>query len=397
MAAHDDNPLGRWKAVNKLNFGLIGTGFMGKAHAIALRSVGTVFSDVAAPGLACLVDSDADNAGRLAAAWGFESSGDDWQALCANTTIDVVDICTPNHLHKDMALAAIAAGKHVYCEKPLALTASEAVEISTAAQAAGVRTAMGFNYICNPLLTVAREMIASGELGDIYDFRGSYQEDYFADPGKPFSWRCLRNQGGAGALADLGTHLINMAEFLLGPFEEVLGSLTTVHRQRVDPTSGKSRTVENEDIAQVLLKFSRGCPGTMDISRIATGKKCALRFDIFGSKGSIAFDQERMNELRVYKCRDTPGEQGYRTILAGPEHPDYGQFCPASGHGLGINDLKVIEIRNLLHGIATGDAIYSDFANGCRVQEISDSIELSHQRKSWINVNQNALRSASGN
>lgn len=369
-----------------LKFGLIGTGFMGNAHAIALRSVGTVFEDVASPRLGRLVDTDAARARRLADAWGFEDSGDDWTALCADPDIDVVDICTPNHLHKEMALAAIQAGKHVYCEKPLALTTDDAESIRDAANAAGVRTAMGFNYICNPLIAKAREMIGAGAIGEVYSFRGSYQEDYLADASTPFGWRCLRNQGGAGALADLGTHLINMAEYLLGPLAGVFGSLATVHTQRPDPATGEMRTVENEDIAQVLLRFSRGCAGTMEISRIATGRKCGLKFEIFGSIGSLAFDQERMNELQVYASAGAKDERGFRRILAGPEHPDYAAFCPAPGHGLGINDLKIIEVRNLLRGITDGDDIYSDFSNGCRVQRVSDAIERSDREQRWIGL-----------
>lgn len=379
--------------MKNLKFGLIGTGFMGNAHAIALRSVGTVFDDLPAPRLHCLVDASAESAKKLAAAWGFENSGDDWRAMCADPEIDVVDICTPNHLHKDMALAAIEAGKHVYCEKPLALTANDARRIRDAAAAAGVRTAMGFNYMCNPLIAKARQMIASGAIGEIYSFRGSYQEDYLADPATPFGWRLLRDQGGAGALADLGTHLINMAEYLLGPMSAVLGTLTTVHPKRKDPVSGELRDVENEDIAQMLVKFSRGCAGTMEISRVATGKKCGLEFEIFGSTGSIAFDQERMNELRVYSNEGSADERGFRTILAGPEHPDYAAFCPAPGHGLGINDLKVIEVRNLLRGILHNDEIYSDFGIGCRVQEISDAVEASAQQAAWVDVSESALNS----
>ena len=364
---------------------------MGNAHAIALRSVGTVFDDTASPTLSCLVDADAANAAKLAKAWGFERASDDWQAMCNDPDIDVVDICTPNHLHMDMALAAIRAGKHVYCEKPLALTAADARLIRDAADEAGVITAMGFNYICNPLISKARQMIASGSIGDICSFRGSYQEDYLADPSTPFGWRLLRSQGGAGALADLGTHLINMAEYLLGPMDAVLGSLTTVLSKRPEPITGAQRDVENEDIAQVLLRFSRGCTGTMEISRVATGKKCGLEFEIFGSEGSIAFDQERMNELRLYSNSGDSDERGFRTVLAGPEHPDYAAFCPAPGHGLGINDLKVIEVRNLLKGISNGDGVYSDFSIGCRVQEISDAIEASDKQCGWVDVSESAL------
>ncbi len=372
--------------MKSLKFGLIGTGFMGKAHAIALRSVGTAFPSVPSPELACLVDSNAERASSLAKSWGFTQSSTDWQGLCANPDIDVVDICTPNHLHKEMALAAIDAGKHVYCEKPLALTTKDAAEIAHAARAAGVRTSMGFNYMCNPLIELAKQAIESGEIGEIFSFCGNYQEDYLSDPATPFSWRCLRAQGGHGALADLGTHLINMAEYLLGPIASVMGSMTTVHRQRPEPASGEMRNVENEDIAQALVRFARGCTGTMDISRIATGKKCGLTFEIFGSKGSLSFDQERMNELCVYKTSDNDKLRGYRTILAGPQHPDYAAFCPAPGHGLGINDLKVIEVKNLLKSIENDEAIFSDFDNGYRVQMITDAIYDSSNESRWVNT-----------
>ncbi len=379
--------------MTNLRFGLLGTGFMGKAHAIALRSVGTVFPEVSAPILDCLVDSDSGKAASDAASWGFARSSDDWTTVCNDPDIDVVDICTPNFLHKEMALAAIQAGKHVYCEKPLALSATDARMIRDAAFDAGVKTSMGFNYMCNPLISKTKQLIDSGGIGEIYSFRGSYQEDYLADPATPFSWRLLRSQGGAGALADLGTHLINMAEYLLGPMAEVLGTLSTVHPQRRDPGTDELRQVENEDIAQILVRFSRGCSGTMEFSRIATGKKCGLEFEIFGSQGSIAFDQERMNELRIFSNTGNEDERGFRTVLSGPEHPDYAAFCPASGHGLGINDLKVIEVRNLLRGILNGDEIYSDFANGCRVQEISDAIEASDQQGSWVDVSEQTLNS----
>ena len=377
--------------VKSLNFGLIGTGFMGKAHAIALRAVGTVFHGVAHPGLSCLVDTDLSTAQQFADAWGFESASDDWRRVCGSEAIDVVDICTPNHLHMDMALAAIEAGKHVYCEKPLALTATQGRRIRRAAESAGVATAIGFNYICNPLIVAARQMILCGEIGEVHEFRGSYREDYFADPSTPYGWRCARDRAGAGALADLGSHLICMAEFLLGPIDSVFGSLTTVHELRPDPVSGEMRTVENDDIAQALVVFERGCPGTMDISRIATGKKCGLTLEVCGSKGSVAFDQERMNELQIYHADSRSGQSGYRRVLAGPQHPDYSAFCPAPGHGLGINDLKIIEVRNLLRCIETGEAMYSNFDTGCRVQEISDAIEISHRHKQWIGVSSSAL------
>jgi predicted dehydrogenase len=257
-----------------------------------------------------------------------------------------------------------------------------------AAKRAKVCNAIGFNYICNPIVQAARDLIQSGELGEIVGFSGRYVEDYMCDPRAPFTWRCERRLAGAGALADLGSHLINLSHVLLGPIARVSGVIRTVHKQRFETGTGAMRNVENEDSAQALIEFDSGVPGTLDISRIATGYKCALTAQVLGTRGSIAFDQERMNELRLYSVDDPVGRRGFRTILAGPEHPDYAAFCPAPGHGLGINDLKVIEVRNLLHAIRTGTAASPDFAEGLRVQKVMSAIELAAACGTWVSVDQ---------
>lgn len=369
-----------------LRFGLIGTGYIGRAHAIALRSVGTVFEDIEAPRCTLLADTTIERARGAAASLGFERATGDWRALVADPDIDVVDICTPNHLHREMALAAIAAGKHVYCEKPLANTADEARQIAAAADVAGVHHIMGFNYICNPLLRRAREIVHAGELGEITSFRGRYFEDYMSDPATPHSWRCERRLAGAGALADLGSHLINLAHFIVGDLARVNASLRTVHATRRDAASGQHKPVENEDVAQVLIEFANGLTGSFDISRIATGYKCGLAFSICGTRGSLSFDQERMNELRLYAGGDPAGLRGFRTILAAPDHPDYGAFCPAPGHGLGINDLKVIEAHNVIRAITDDEPCWPDFREGYRVQRVMEAIEASHRERAWVDI-----------
>jgi predicted dehydrogenase len=377
--------------MSPLRFGLIGSGYMGRAHAIALHSVGAAFGRDYAVECALLADATPESAQQAAAALGFAAAAHDWRALVTDPRIDVVDICTPNYLHAEMALAAIAAGKHVYCEKPLALDMQQSHAIVEAARRAQVCNAIGFNYICNPMLQVAREMIIAGELGEIVGFRGSYLEDYMGDPSVPYSWRCQRKLAGSGALADLGSHLINMAHFLLGPIARVSANLRTVHEQRIDRSSGARRAVENEDMAQALLEFSSGVRGTMEISRIATGYKCGLAVEVHGTRGTLLFDQERMNELKLYSATDTPGRRGFRTILAGPEHADYAAFCPAPGHGLGINDLKVIEIRNLIRALRSERDASADFAEGLRVQRVMTAMERAAQHRSWIDVDQVAL------
>jgi predicted dehydrogenase len=238
------------------------------------------------------------------------------------------------------------------------------------------------------MLQQARQMVEAGELGEVFEFRGCYLEDYMSEAAQPWTWRCVRDLAGSGALADLGSHLINLAHFLLGDLQRVFGNLQTVHRERRDPASGSMRAVENEDLAQVLVEFAQGTRGTFEISRVATGYKCALRFALIGTKGSLTFDQERMNELRHYEGSGPVGRRGFRTLLAGPEHPDYRPFCPAPGHGLGYNDLKVIEVRNVLQAIATGSTDWPDFREGLRVQQVIEAIERSHASRGWIEVAQ---------
>jgi predicted dehydrogenase len=333
--------------------------------------------------LELVADVNENRAAAARRALGFRRGTADWRALVADPSVDIVDVCTPNHLHREMVLAALVARKHVYCEKPLALTAEEAAEMAAAADRAGVTHLVGFNFPCNPMLQTLREMVAAGEL---IGFRGRYLEDYLADPALPFSWRCERRLAGPGALADLGSHLINLGHVLVGDLARVNASLHKVIRERIDPVTGKPRRVENEDVAYALVEFANGVPGSFEISRVAAGYKHGLAVRIFGTRGSVSFDQERFNELRVYRNDDPAGRRGFRTVLAGPEHPDYRSFCPAPGHQLGINDLKVIETRNLLRAVAAGERAQPDFHEGARVQYVMDMFERSSAQSSWVTL-----------
>lgn len=367
-------------------FGLIGTGFMGRAHAIALHAVATVFDDVPAPRCVAVADHDAMRTQVAARELGFERAVSDWRRLLDDPAVEVIDICTPNYLHAEMSRAALAAGKHVYCEKPLAIDVAEATELARLAEASGRVHAVGLNYTANPLLQVAREIVRSGEIGEPVSFSGRYFEDYMASPEVPFSWRCERRLAGSGALGDLGSHLINMLHFMLGNVQRLTAATETIIAARRDPVTGQARAVENEDIARALLELETGVPATLEISRVASGRKCGLEFEIFGSKGALGFEQERMNELRLYSAADARGRCGYRRILAGPEHGDYARFCPAPGHGLGINDLKVIEIRNVIAAIGGRGRFYPDFAEGLRVQRVMAGIERSAAERSWVAI-----------
>ncbi|KAA0018840.1 Gfo/Idh/MocA family oxidoreductase [Salinicola corii] len=370
-----------------LNIGLIGTGYMGKAHAIALHAAPRVFTLPALPVCDLLAETDAALAASRASELGFARATGDWRELVADPAIDVVDICAPNFLHESMALAAIAAGKHVYSEKPLALTTASAERMTVAAERAGVKTLVGFNYIRNPATQLAREIIASGEIGELVHFRGRHNEDYLADPELPHNWRTRRDTAGSGALGDVGSHILNMAEYLTGQsITTVCGDLQTLIRQRPLPDGSGMGEVENDDQAQAMLHFSQGLMGNIETSRIASGRKMGLAYCVTGTHGALVFDQERMNELQLYRHEGPKGRRGFSTLLIGPEHTDYAAFSPAPGHGLGYNDQKIIEVRDLIEGILGQRELYPDFRQACRINRLIDAIERSHRERCWIGI-----------
>src|SRR3954468_20611489 len=288
--------------MREIGIGLIGTGFMGKAHAFAYRAVAGIYPDSLRPVLRAVADVNGPAAEKAASQFGFRCSLTDWRALVADPEVEIVSITTPNVMHREMALAAASAGKHIHCEKPLAPNAEAARHMMEAAEAAGVTTQVGFNYIKNPILKLARDMVASGELGEITGFRGIHAEDFMADPEIPWSWR-IDPSGGAGVIADLGSHIIGMARFLLGPISEVNADLDTVVKNRpVAPGASERRSVEVDDIARLTVRFARGCRGTIEANWVATGRKMQLGFEINGTKGTLVFNQERLNELHFYQA-----------------------------------------------------------------------------------------------
>jgi len=372
--------------VKTIRIGLVGSGFMGKAHSLAYRSVGAVFRLPVQPVLELLADATPESAAAAARDFGFARSTGDWRALVTDPRVDVVSVATPNALHAPVALAAIAAGKHVHCEKPLAPNADAAKQMLDAAEKAGVKTQVGFNYLKNPLIALAREIVASGEIGDIVSFRGIHAEDYMADAATPWHFR-LDPAGGGGVVADLGSHIIAMARHLLGPISEVCGRLETIIRQRPEALgSARLRAVEVDDIAHGMVRFNRGCVGTIEASWLSRGRKMQIDFEVIGSRGALAFSQERFNELQLYKVEKDGSRNGFRTLIAGPEHPPYGAFCPAPGHQLGFNDLKTIEMRDFLLAVAGESVLRADFHEGWEVQKVVDTIIRSSRERRWISV-----------
>ena len=258
--------------------------------------------------------------------------------------------------------------------------------MAAAAEAAGLPTFVGFNYLRNPMIALARDIIADGEIGDIISFRGIHAEDFMSDPGAPWSWR-LDPMGGHGAIADLGSHIVSLARFLAGDIVAVCGQTATVVKERpVAQGERAMRRVEVDDQARALLRFASGATGSIEASWVAAGRKMMLAFEITGSRGSIVFDQERLNELRLFTAGQSRGREGFRTILAGPDHPPYGAFCPAPGHQIGYNDLKTIEVRDILASLAGGAPFQPDFRWATRIQQTVDAIVRSARERRWLDV-----------
>ena len=370
----------------KIGVGLIGSGFMGKTHALGFATARRVFDLPFDIDLAVLADANAALADRAAKALGFRRSTGNWRDLLSDPEIHIVDITTPNTLHREMALAAIAAGKHVYCEKPLAPTSSEAKEMADAAKAAGLASQVGFNYLKNPMLALARDIIASGEIGEIRTFRGVHAEDYMADAQAPWTWR-LDPAGGGGALADIGSHILASARYLVGPVASLMADVDTpIGLRPVSAGATEVRRVEVDDVARLFLKFENGATGSLEANWIATGRKMQHDVEIYGSKGAILFTQERFNELQVYFVDDKRGRRGFRTIFAGPEHEPYGAFCVAPGHQIGFNDLKAIEVRDFLLAVAGRPPKGPDFQEGYEIQKLVELAYRSAREKSWLTV-----------
>ena len=374
--------------MQRLNIGLIGSGFMGRCHVHALRNAAPTFDLPLAPSLELLADVDAATAAKAAKALGFRRSTGDWRELVVDPAVDLVEITTPNVFHKPIALAAIAAGKPVYCEKPLAPNAADAKEMADAAEAAGVKTQVGFNYLKNPLVVLAREIVASGEIGEVIRFRGIHDEDYMSDPLTPWSWR-LDPAGGHGAVADIGSHITSIARPVVGPIEAVCGQVRTIiPRRPAAPGSRETRPVEVDDQAQAIVRFANGADGTIEASWVAAGRKLTLTFEVTGTKGTVFLDFERMNELQLF-TRDQPrGRTGFKTILTGPEHPFYASICPAAGHHIGFNDMKTIEVRGLIVGLAGGPPPSPDFREAWEIQRVVDAIVRSSREGRWVKISE---------
>jgi predicted dehydrogenase len=366
-----------------IGVGLIGTGFMGKCHALAWTSVRTVFGDVPEIRLAHLGEADDELAARRANEFGFAKGSGDWRKVIADPDVQVVSITTPNRFHREMAVAALEAGKHVWCEKPMAPAFADAEAMAAAARKSGKAAILGYNYIQSPAIRHIRKLLDEGTIGAVNHIRLEMDEDFLADPDAPFQQR-HEAVNGYGALDDFGVHPLSLLRVLFGRIASVVCEQAKPHATRSTPQG--PRAVEVWDIASALFRLESGVTGVLAIDRAAWGRKGRIQIQIFGSKGSIVFDQERFNELQLYVTSDRPSEQGFRTILASPLHEPFGRFHPGAGHGMGFNELKVIECRELLRRIEGKPAHVIDFDEGLEIERTVHALARSSDEKRWVDV-----------
>ena len=355
--------------------GLVGAGFMGKIHSIAYRNAAMLFGhEVPAVDAAVVTDFDPALAERAVRDWGWSRSVGSWQEVTASDEVDVVDICTPNDNHVDIALDAFARGKHVLCEKPLALDADSAYQLCEAAAASGRVAQVGFVYRQWPAVAMARKLIDEGAIGDVRTARAQFLLDYNGNPAIPMSWRFDRVRAGSGALGDVGSHCIDLLQYLVGPISQVSSRMQTFIHQRKSH-DGSLVDVTVDDQTEILADFESGASGTILASWAGTGHKCDLGFELIGSRGSVTFSWERSNELRFYDSTDAADRQGYRTILVGPAHPGADGIHTVAAQGLGYTDAFAIAARNTLRNLAAGRVVSGPtFVDGLRVAEVTDAV-----------------------
>ena len=370
--------------MKRLGVGLIGTGYMGKCHALAWNAVKTVFGDVERPRLVHLAEANADLARARGSEFGFEKATADWRELVADPEVDVVSVTTPNQFHAEMAIAALEAGKHVWCEKPMAPAYADAERMLNAARASGKVAILGYNYIQNPVMRHIKALLSEGAIGTVNHVRVEMDEDFMADPDALFYWKSERNAG-YGALDDFAVHPLSLLWFLFGHVQSVITDMVKPYAERPLGDGGR-RAVENHDLANVLMRFPDGISAVLMANRAAWGRKGRIALQIFGSKGAILYDQERMNEFELYQADGRGSEQGFRKVLAAPAHHPYDRFIPAPGHGLGFNDLKIIECRELIRAILGEASSTVTFEDGLRIEKSVHAMARSFGERQWVDI-----------
>ena len=387
-------------AIRTLNVGLIGGGFMGKAHALAYAAMPMFFwPPPAVPRRYVVAEASDELAAEAAARFGFDSYVTDWRQIVEDPQVDIVDVAVPNDLHEEISVAAAAAGKHVMCEKPIARTGAEGQAMVDAVERAGVVNMVAFNYRRTPAVVLANEILESGKLGRILNFRGTYLQDWSADPESALSWRFQKSVAGSGAVGDIGSHVLDIARYLLGEVAAVNATVHTYVSERPEQTglrdalgTGARQTnvrrapVDVDDEFMALLRFADGAVGSIEATRNGYGRNNFLTFEVHAERGSVAFNYERRDELQLFDAADETGRRGFRTIYTGPPHPYGSALWPIPALGIGYGETKIIECHDFVEAVVNEAPVSPSFRDGAAVANICDAILESGERREWVDV-----------
>jgi predicted dehydrogenase len=378
----------------EIGIGVIGMGWMGRVHTAAYRRLPEHFPNLGVrPRLLMAADVSEERRAH-AERIGFETTTGDWRAVIDDPRVDVVNVTLPNAMHREVALAALDAGKHVWVEKPVGRGIEDTAAVAEAAARAGVVTGVGFCYRFAPAVQHARALIEAGAIGEVNHYRGVFLADYANRPDAAASWRFSRAQAGSGALGDLMAHVVDMTHYLVGPIDRLSGRTATMYPRRPRLPVGEgthfSRVatddlvdVDNEDWAGALFEFGGGTVGSLEASRVVVGPRVQMRFEVHGTEGALSWELERMNELERFQLSDDGGDEGYTTILAGAQHPDFAAFQPGAGVPMGYDDLRVLEARNFLANVRDGEQREPGVAEMLACARVLDAIERSAETGAW--------------
>ncbi len=372
----------------EIRIGMIGAGWMCGAHVSALSNAGKIYGEkIGTPMLKIVADTVEKAAEKAMKKYGFEKFSGDWKSVVLSDEVDLVDIVTPNAFHYEIARAALENGKHVYCEKPLSLTAEQSEELAELAEKKGLFNYVAYNNVMNPAVSYIKSLVESGALGDLVRFNGTYDQDMLLDPSIPISWRHKKAQAGCGALGDLGSHLLSVSQYVMGDIAKVVSQSQIFISQRPF-TAGNVETgpVETEDVMTFMVQYASGALGQISTSRIATGKKNALTVEIQGTLGTVNFDLERLNEVNVYFHQDESVHRGFRNVLMGPEHGEFRMIQPASGINIGYNDMKIIEAAKVLAVLNEKQDYVCDFRFGAKIDATIQAALKSAESGRWESV-----------
>jgi predicted dehydrogenase len=378
----------------QLGIGVIGLGWMGRVHSSSYRRVLEHFPDLGVtPRL--VVASDLSESRRAhAERVGFERTVADWRAVLEDPEVDLVSVTVPNAMHREVAVAVAESGKHIWVEKPVGRGAEDTEAVYEAVRRAGVINGVGFCYRFAPAVAHAARLIAAGEIGEVTHYRGTFLADYANRPDSAASWRFFRADAGSGALGDLMAHVVDLTHFLVGPIERLSGRSATLIPRRPPQPMGEGThftrvetdelvAVENDDWAAAQVEFGSGTVGSIEASRVVVGPRVGLGFEVHGTRGSLCWELERMNELQRYTLRDDGGDEGYSTVFAGPQHPGFANFQPGAGVPMGYDDLRVLEAANLLAQIRDGEQRTPGLAEMVATAHVLEAIERSAETGAW--------------